>query len=255
MKNISELFHCAALLEQDEAETQYQVSFDRGTFWLDLPAGKDPAQPELIFVFNGAGVPGKKNNLMHPGPASEFRRDMLAAGFGFVCADCSPIAFGSPESTEASLRASEYCRSRGMNVPDRISLLGFSMGGLGALMFAARHPEKTGRVADIFGITDLEDFCRNSNCNFKGILGEVSPADRAERSPLQYAARYKDIPILIMHGDQDQVVDIAHSERLYALLKQQGSPVEFQVIPGYGHTNDILAGAGCFVKTFMKKIL
>jgi len=251
MKTPTEILPGAKTISADEIETQYQVTFDRGSFWLDLPAGVDPVKPRLIFVFSGRGGVGAQNNLTHAGPASQFRRDMLTAGFGFVCALCSPSAFGDLESTEATLGAAAYCRAHGLNVQERLPLLGFSMGGLGALMFAARHPEKTGRVAEFFGITDLERFFRDGK--YPEILGRLSAAERADRAPVRKTAQYRDIPILILHGDRDETVDISHSERLYAALKGQGIPVRFEVIPGYGHTNDILAAGGGYVKRFMEE--
>ena len=250
MKTLAELLPGAELLEHDEAETQYLVTFDRGSFWLDLPADKDPAEVRLIFVFSGRGGVGGDNNLTRSAIAGQFRRGMLAAGFGFVCAVCSPSAFGDLESTEATLHASEYCRTHGLNVPDRIPLLGFSMGGLGALMFAVRHPERTARIADFFGVTGLERFFREGK--YPEILGRLTQEERTERDPVRQAGRLRDIPILILHGDRDTTVDISHSERLYAALKEQDCPARFEVIPGYGHTNDILADAGKFVKRFME---
>ena len=50
------------------------------------------------------------NNLTRSDIAGQFRREMLSAGFGFVCAVCSPNAFGDLESTEATLHAAEFCR-------------------------------------------------------------------------------------------------------------------------------------------------
>ncbi len=250
MRTLSEMLPGAKTIARDDAETQYLVSFDRGSFWLDLPTGKDPASPKLIFVFSGKHGSGERNNLTNDGSISRFRRDMLAAGFGFVCAVCSPIAFGSPESTEATLNASRYCRARGLNVPDRLALLGFSMGGLGALMFAARHPEKTGRVVDCFGITDSEDFFQEGGGT--EVLGLLTPEERAERSPLRHCARYSDIPVMIVHGDRDSCVNISYSERLYAALKRQGSFVRFLVVPGYGHEDDTLTAVGGPVKEFFE---
>lgn len=252
MRTILERMPGAETISADEIETQYQVEFDSGSFWLDLPNGKDPAEIRLIFVFSGAGGVGKTNNLSSP-TASEFRRDMLAAGFGFVCAVCAPYVFGGIESTETTLAAAGYCRSRGLNVQDRIPLLGFSMGGLGALMFAARHPEKTARVADIFGITDLEQFYREGK--YPDILGKLTQEERSDRAPVRKAERYRGIPILIVHGDADKIVDISHSERLYDALKRQECPARFQVIPGYGHANEILSAAGGYVKQIFEETL
>ena len=55
-------------------------------------------------------------------------------------------------------------------------------------------------------------------------------------------------PILILHGDRDQVVPIAIGERLYALAK---SPKRFVRIPGGAHGNLGAFGALEAVKTFL----
>ena len=55
-------------------------------------------------------------------------------------------------------------------------------------------------------------------------------------------------PVLILHGDRDEVVPIALGERLYGLAN---SPKRFVRIPGGGHGN--LGGFGALeaVKTFL----
>ncbi len=44
-----------------------------------------------------------------------------------------------------------------------------------------------------------------------------------------------DPPFLILHGDQDDQVPLAQSERLHARLREVGVPSEFHVLPGAGH--------------------
>lgn len=49
-------------------------------------------------------------------------------------------------------------------------------------------------------------------------------------------------PLLVLHGDQDQIIPFAHSERLYAAAPERsanGVPKMFVPLPGAGH-NDIL---------------
>ena len=47
-------------------------------------------------------------------------------------------------------------------------------------------------------------------------------------------------PVLIMHGDQDEIVPLSQSEKL---LKAANPPKSFQVLPGAGH-NDTYSAAG-----------
>lgn len=44
-----------------------------------------------------------------------------------------------------------------------------------------------------------------------------------------------DPPILLVHGDDDGIVDIEHSERMRDALKKVGVPVHLEVIKGAGH--------------------
>ena len=62
-----------------------------------------------------------------------------------------------------------------------------------------------------------------------------SKTDLAKRaSPLFYADEYAP-PFLILHGDADDFVPIAQSEKLYQKLKAAGAPVEFAVFEGEAH--------------------
>jgi len=59
-----------------------------------------------------------------------------------------------------------------------------------------------------------------------GLAPSVSPIDFA--SP-------DDPPVLLVHGDADELVSIRHSERMYAALQAAGIKSEFIVIPGAAH--------------------
>ena len=239
------------LLRKDAFGQEYMVNCGNHRFWLALPPGEAAfRRARLIFVFSGHGGTGASSNLTRGETPERFRHEMYAAGFGFVCAECSTAAWGDEESTEATLAAAEYCRARGMNTGEKFSLLGFSMGGLGALMFAARHPEKTARVADVFGITDLDRFLEEGF--YPEELSKIPQPERQARSPRRLAERYAGIPVLIVHGTEDKIVHISHSETLYAALSARHSPCRFLKVPGYGHTNEALKVLGGELGAFFR---
>ena len=63
----------------------------------------------------------------------------------------------------------------------------------------------------------------------------ASKRELAQRaSPLFYADEFAP-PFLILHGDADEFVPIAQSEKLYQKLKAAGAAVEFEVFRGEGH--------------------
>ena len=239
------------LLRKDAAGQEYMVSRGSRRFWLALPPEEEAfRRARLIFVFSGHGGTGASSNLTRCETSERFRHEMHEAGFGFVCAECSTAAWGDEESTEATLAAGEYCRLQGMNTGEKFSLLGFSMGGLGALMFAARHPEKTDRVADVFGITDLDRFLEEGF--YPEELSKIPQPERRARAPRRLAERYAGIPVLIVHGTEDKIVNISHSETLYAALAAQNSPCRFLKVPGYGHTNEALKVLGPELGAFFR---
>ena len=70
----------------------------------------------------------------------------------------------------------------------------------------------------------------------------VRPDDWVERSAFRFADRIT-APLLLLHAELDQNVNIAHSERLYAALRVLGRSVEFVRVPGEGHLMDLVGSA------------
>lgn len=88
----------------------------------------------------------------------------------------------------------------------RVYLTGLSMGGFGAWSLAVRHPERFAALAPICG-------------------GQWD----------QGYARVRDLPTWIFHGDDDQVVPFALTERIVTELTALGADLRFTRYPGVGH--------------------
>ena len=93
-------------------------------------------------------------------------------------------------------------------------------------------------VIDWAGITDVEDLYAGPNVRgwARDWIGELPDgAEIARRlSPLTWV--HPGLPaVLIVHGDRDAIVPIAHALRLHASLDRAGVPNELVVLPGAGH--------------------
>jgi predicted peptidase len=88
----------------------------------------------------------------------------------------------------------------------RIYLTGMSMGGTGAWLLAAAYP--------------------NLFAAMVAICGRGTPT---------LAARLKDMPVWVFHGEADSVVPADESRRMTAALKAQGSSVKLTLYPGVDH--------------------
>lgn len=122
---------------------------------------------------------------------------------------------------------------------------GYSAGGHLSLMLAldsdsglpnSRDPvlRVSNRVAAamaIFPPVDLTEFVGPSE-SFPAL--DFDP-DLAESVSPIFAVSADDPPILLVHGDQDRLVEIEHSERIRDALKKVEVPVHLEVIKGAGH--------------------
>jgi len=147
--------------------------------------------------------------------------------------------------------------------PARIYLVGHSMGGLTALLTGARWADRFAAVVSDSGPTDLikwEDETNpdpldlgstpNASINYAirtetGTYSEPThypgqkrvptdyPFEYQRRSPVEFAANFKHLPLLMLHPASDHKVHRHHPEDLY-LLAQQYAPehVERVYFPG-----------------------
>jgi len=56
--------------------------------------------------------------------------------------------------------------------------------------------------------------------------------DPVPMPPADAAARISPVPVLIVHGDQDEFFPVDHAQQLYAAARE---PKELWIIPGFGH--------------------
>ena len=89
-------------------------------------------------------------------------------------------------------------------------------------------------------------------------LGPGTPAYELVRpfSPLEYAARfYPPRPLLLLHGDADDVVPVTGVQRLYERLRSMYPPdrLRLTITPGLGHryTDEMLAESVAWTARFL----
>lgn len=134
------------------------------------------------------------------------------------------------------------CRARARWRPARTLLIGGSMGGTSALIFAARHPEMLDGVLAFCPATDpAEMFARFPDHFREGYGGspEEAPEVYRERTTRFAAERLARLPLAIVHGSADAVVPIHHSRRLVAELRRQGACFRYEEIPGGDHDSPL----------------
>ena len=150
-------------------------------------------------------------------------------------------AFRDWKTAMSDIRDSaKYLVDKGIADPKRMAIVGWSYGGYAALQSAVTDPDRYKAVVAIAPVTDLSalrtDAEGYTNADIaKDFIGK-GPNLQAG-SPLHHAAAIK-VPVLLAHGDLDGNVRIAHSQRMEAALKRNGTPVEFLRYNGLEHQLD-----------------
>lgn len=125
--------------------------------------------------------------------------------------------------------------------PKRIGVFGFSAGGHLSLMLGTTSNSEAGdrpriaAVAAVFPPTDLRPYVDPANPlreQFPALKFDVEKG--SEYSPLLQISK-DDAPIILVHGDRDELVPIWHSEKMEEALKKESVAAELVVIPGAAH--------------------
>jgi hypothetical protein len=102
---------------------------------------------------------------------------------------------------------------------DRICIMGSSMGGAGALYLAVKHPHLWAAVA------------------------AGAPPIPSNSETITNFAAIRHMPVILVHGDNDALVNVGVSRRLVSYMKDLGITHEYREIPGGSHPNAIGVGA------------
>lgn len=130
-----------------------------------------------------------------------------------------------------------------------IGIIGGSHGGYNSLMAVIRYPDRFKVAVDLFGPTDLVHRVKstpeqNTNTNAGDVAyfaqmvgGSIDEAQHLyeQRSPRYLADQIK-VPLLILHGDKDQIVNVQESLWLIEALEKAGNTqFEYEIIEGANH--------------------
>jgi predicted peptidase len=197
----------------------------RYPYQVFVPARYDPAQvwPVVLFL-HGAGERGDdglQQTNVGIGPAIRRWPERFP---GIVVMPQAPRGTLWPDGPgDAALAALDRtCEELAVD-RDRVYLTGLSMGGYGSWLLGYHHAERFAALLVICGgVGDRPH--RPSAVP----AGEGTPHQRV-------AARVRQLPIWIVHGEADSVVPVAESRRMDAALRALGADVRYTELPGVDH--------------------
>ena len=164
-----------------------------------------------------------------------------SSGYGFKFAMSAIQAWGG--AMQDDLQDAALWLQKTYNVGENNTcIFGASYGGYAALMAASTQQSTFKCAASFAGVSDLEEVVRRSRgfTNYDVVKKQIGTDDDKleKQSPINYAEQIN-IPILLMHGEKDRVVDVKHSRNMYNELKEFDKTVEYIELPAGNHHLEI----------------
>jgi dipeptidyl aminopeptidase/acylaminoacyl peptidase len=118
----------------------------------------------------------------------------------------------------------------------RVGVLGGSHGGYMTTWLSAHHGHRFKAAISERAVNAIDSFVGSSDIGwfFADDLYGPDPERQRAQSPLTYVDQI-DIPMLIIHSEQDWRCPVEQAQRLYVALRRRGVPTELLLFPGEGH--------------------
>ncbi|MEL7231098.1 MAG: S9 family peptidase [Pseudomonadota bacterium] len=214
---------------------------------LRVPRGIDiNAKPKLPAILMPHGGPASYDNMDYDWMAQYFaNRGYVviqpnfrgSAGFGRAFQDAGRGEWGGKMQTDLDDAVSEL-GLMGLIDTDRVCIVGASYGGYAALVGASMTPDMYQCAISVAGVSDLNRMLQTEKREmgrnhwvvsyWEDIMaeGEARRAKLKSISPITYAKDVQ-IPVLLIHGDDDTVVPIRQSRDMEKALKRAKKDVSF----------------------------
>ena len=203
-----------------------------------LPHGGPASRDTLGFDYMAQALAAGGYLVVQPQfrGSSGFGKDHLRAGYG---------EWGRKMQDDLT-DALNYLVEQELTDPERTCIVGASYGGYAALAGAAFTPNLYKCALSISGISHLADMLKEDKSRYgkdhevmryleRSILdGEFDSDSLKEISPY-FAADQVTAPVLLLHGEDDTVVDFDQSRMMYRALRKAGKDVELVKLKNEDH--------------------
>lgn len=191
------------------------------------------AKPPLIVFLHGSGERGSNPEQPLKGSADVFEQMQLPAVVLFPQCDAVYRAFyGAME--DRVMQSIEKAIQEYDADPNRIYLVGYSMGGSSILWLAARHPKKfAGALSIAPGITWMgEELPAKLPAAVTPLFNAMFVADNR---PERIAKEIRDFPIWFLQGTEDEPCPIDETRQVVAEMRKLGADPKMTEYAGMDH--------------------
>lgn len=235
------------MIETIKVEEFYTSKIDgfQDRYILEYPA-KGVTGPLVLYLHTGLADAEQGFCDSYVFCANRLRDEVIRRGGAFVAPDYRGDSWmnGTVEADTAGLIEMLKTRFR----TETVVLTGTSMGGTCALIFASHHPGMVDGVAALCPASDMrelyEEFMSRTDPFYKSVADSIVkayggtpaqvPQEYSYRSSINYLEELT-MPVVICHGDADEILPVSHSRNLVQALRELEHPVRFDEISGGVH--------------------
>lgn len=178
-------------------------------------------------------------------PYDDFRKRLSDGGYWLIVPDLGPMHWMNERATRQLDRVIAAMIERNRIDPRRVHLFGTSMGAGCSLMYVMQRPKKIRSLIALFPMTDFARWLderpgyRGAVEGAHGVAADARDRWLARISPLRHPEAFRDIPLLLVHGDRDTVVAPQHSRDFVSAVRKIGGSVTFREISEETHRDEI----------------
>ncbi len=208
--------------------------------WLVLPGGPGP-HPVLLVIHGGphsAYTPAffdEAQVYSSAGYAVVMGNPRGSAGYGEAHGRAVVGALGTVDADDL-LSLLDAALDRDDCDGDRVGVMGGSYGGFMTSWLCSHAPGRFVAAISERAVNAWDSFAGSSDIGYFFAAAYVG-ADRDDQwrvSPLAYADQMN-VPLLVIHSEQDWRCPIEQGQRLFVALKSRGATTELLLFPGEGH--------------------
>ncbi|MCZ4244719.1 alpha/beta hydrolase [Pedobacter punctiformis] len=218
---------------------------DRNLMDVYLPANRSVKIPFVILIHGGAWTMAGKE-YVRDYQDSLLKNGIASASINHRYANNTDIHY--PQMLDDINTALNYCseHAKEWNIRDKgFVMAGVSSGAHLALLYAYTTTKKINAIVEFCGPTNLTDTTILNYAGKVGLMdviqkmtgktykkGEAIDPEFSKSSPI---TQIKNIPVLIIHGTADPVVNFSQSQQLSDTLDKQHIKHKLVTIKGAGH--------------------
>lgn len=203
------------------------------------------AERSLLIFLYGAGGSLESYNIARP-PYATLRAQLAERGFYILVPDLGKGHFMN-DAAKATLdgMVDRVLKEHTIRL-NHVHIMGTSMGAGSSLAYAIHRPTLIRSVCAVMPMTDFAQWVQE-NPRYHTSLAEAYGGTYAQvpeaydrNSALRNVDTFAKIPVMLIHGNADDIVAYEQSKRLADLMTEKQYPFELHTAEEVGHVDDIM---------------